>query len=637
MAQIITSLIDLPLELKAGVSGTVSVRMGRRLKLPLRLICRSPRPLTWATPQDLTLSYRWFNLEGGVMDVADIRTQVPQQTLQPNTSLTFTLDAMLPSIPGEYNLQVSLLLEQVHWACDVTDTGWTDVAVKVLPPIAWPEELKTSQAGKALRGAIVAAELRRNISAAEEASKTAILLENVPREDEDAHSTVQTAEQAGRAELDDEERDELMALVSKQQKQINELLTILHAKERRIEELETTAEAQPLPQSDERLSEALEALHADLRSVVKEQSSIRREFTQGPAMSEITTAVRQLTAWTETTRDLSKLAPIGDGVIQARDLLTLLTERTAELHSAMDTHVEELATLFSERSLEQRSAMDWQHKETLLKLDALLRRQMIHVPQVGLMLIRNFAGLLAVQDNDVQAIAYYSSGELPEPGTVAVVQQLLKEGDYVVDVGANVGAYTLLAARLVGPTGRVIAIEPTPSTVHALRTSIALNGLSNLVETHALALGRSDGEGELHCEATSGHNSLLPSASGGTESVAVEVKRGDTLLKQLRPALIKIDVEGWELDVLEGLGKLITGANGPSLVIEYSPEHVARRGMSRGEWLERLRGYGLAIWKIDDATGKLVSNPDKSVFGDESFNLFLARKLPSGLKHMVAS
>lgn len=144
----------------------------------------------------------------------------------------------------------------------------------------------------------------------------------------------------------------------------------------------------------------------------------------------------------------------------------------------------------------------------------------------------------------------------------------LKPGMTFVDVGANTGYFALVAARLVGPSGRVLAIEPEPENCERIRRNIALNGYEN-VEVVPVAVGDRTGEVELHLAHDHGHHSLLPASpdrDGRTMNVALH--RLDDLLAEhdvTRVDAIKIDVEGVEAAVIRGATTTIR--QNPALVI----------------------------------------------------------------------
>ena len=149
------------------------------------------------------------------------------------------------------------------------------------------------------------------------------------------------------------------------------------------------------------------------------------------------------------------------------------------------------------------------------------------------------------------------------------------------DVGANVGFFALLGARFVGPAGRVYAFEPAPESAEATRTNASLNGLANLSVVEK-AVGAAAGRDRLllvedlswsHLESLGSH----PRAQGALE---VEVVALDDLLRDGAiepPALVKIDVEGSELAVLEGMRETIERHRPPIVceLHETSEEFVA--------------------------------------------------------------
>jgi len=171
-----------------------------------------------------------------------------------------------------------------------------------------------------------------------------------------------------------------------------------------------------------------------------------------------------------------------------------------------------------------------------------------------------------------------------EPGTLRWIRDAVSPGDVFYDVGANIGVFALAAAHRTGPTGRVIAFEPHAATVEALLQNVALNGLGERIDVLSCAL---------HSE--SGHRSFLyrslAAASGLSQidatcdphgrdvaPVAHEIKAvaaADDLVADgtiARPDVVKIDVDGNELAVLEGMEGLLTGPGRPrSVQVEVNP------------------------------------------------------------------
>lgn len=139
----------------------------------------------------------------------------------------------------------------------------------------------------------------------------------------------------------------------------------------------------------------------------------------------------------------------------------------------------------------------------------------------------------------------------------------LKPGDVVYDVGANVGWFSLLAARKVGPQGSVFAFEPSLANAFYLRMNAATNGFANVIPVPA-AVGADDGWGRFSEE-----SSLEGHLSSDGESLVplVSLDRWPETVGSAPPALLKIDVEGAEGGVLRGMETLLRTAK-PALIIE---------------------------------------------------------------------
>jgi FkbM family methyltransferase len=152
---------------------------------------------------------------------------------------------------------------------------------------------------------------------------------------------------------------------------------------------------------------------------------------------------------------------------------------------------------------------------------------------------------------------------------------LLQPGGTFIDAGANMGDFTILAASLVGPTGRVLAFEPEPGSCRWLRKSIARNGYAN-VRLYEAALSDANGMALLHLGKASEWHSLLPGRHNRS-GVVVEVatRTLDSVLREIPacPAtVIKIDVEGAELQVLQGASATLAQNRNLVLMIDLHPQ-----------------------------------------------------------------
>jgi FkbM family methyltransferase len=171
----------------------------------------------------------------------------------------------------------------------------------------------------------------------------------------------------------------------------------------------------------------------------------------------------------------------------------------------------------------------------------------------------------------------------------------LQPGDTALDVGANVGAYALLFAQWVTPTGRVLAFEPAPDTFDALRRHAALNGVDGVLDARRVALSDGAGTASFAADGISGANRLRGAGEGGG-GMAVETASLDELCaaENLSPRLVKVDVEGAELAVLRGARETIRRmGDRMALFVELHPTTWKEMGIGRGEVAEEMRRQGL--------------------------------------------
>jgi FkbM family methyltransferase len=198
----------------------------------------------------------------------------------------------------------------------------------------------------------------------------------------------------------------------------------------------------------------------------------------------------------------------------------------------------------------------------------------------------------------------YFAGEEYEPATCAYLARYLFPGDVFVDVGANAGIMTILAAARVGAAGRVYAFEPNPAVVAELERHISVNGFGDRVRTLRFALSNADGRAALHVTPVmSGLSSIAaeaaPAASAlraSGQAIDVETRRFDGWMRAAgldRVDVMKIDVEGAEELVLAGMTDALTSGVIRRLVCELRPDGPAHELLRRfGYRPEPLESYG---------------------------------------------
>jgi FkbM family methyltransferase len=221
--------------------------------------------------------------------------------------------------------------------------------------------------------------------------------------------------------------------------------------------------------------------------------------------------------------------------------------------------------------------------------DPLLRTGPIavaHGPGRGLLL-----GPTGIGSGHVQAYGLVRG--LLEPAVQEALRREVAPGAVVWDVGANLGFFTLLAARL--GARRVEAFEPVAANAAAVRANAALNGLEDVVRVHEAAMGDVAGWAALHVveDASWSHLADRGDHAQTSSTVDVEVVTGDGVVATGRaeaPAVVKVDVEGSELAVLRGLRDVLAAAS-PVLVVETHETNA--------ELAALLGGLGYAVENLD--------------------------------------
>jgi len=197
-----------------------------------------------------------------------------------------------------------------------------------------------------------------------------------------------------------------------------------------------------------------------------------------------------------------------------------------------------------------------------------------------------------------------------EPNISGWIVRRLTHGDTFVDVGANLGWYSLLASHLVGPQGAVVAIEASKSVFDGLKHNVALNAATNIRLVHVAAW---DCEAELPLLCAppnrTGQSTLMESKAGGDDGQrgVVELVKALPLSAILSPQersrsrIIKVDVEGAEYQVLKGLvGCLADFPDTLEITMEIDPESLAEQGLDVDQFLRPLRAAGFNVYRFEN-------------------------------------
>ncbi len=193
------------------------------------------------------------------------------------------------------------------------------------------------------------------------------------------------------------------------------------------------------------------------------------------------------------------------------------------------------------------------------------------------------------------------------------VRRYLRPGDAVLDIGANIGVYTLLSASIIGPTGKIVAYEPNGESFERLLENIKINGLENRVDARRVAVGETRGSVKFHKKqdvsnriAHAGESAKEPDAFEEVPCVVL-----DEELRQTPFTLGKIDIEGAEMMAFRGATQMLREGNPPVWLMELKDRLLRPFGTSAREVADLLdqSGYQLATYEADRRELVLLDDP----------------------------
>ena len=216
----------------------------------------------------------------------------------------------------------------------------------------------------------------------------------------------------------------------------------------------------------------------------------------------------------------------------------------------------------------------------------------------------------------------------------AMARRLVRPGDRVVDAGANIGYVTALFSRWVGAAGRVYSFEPEPGTFDVLSSNVRRLNLAN-VSLFPCAVSSREGQGVLAIpEYAAGGENLYearvvdaPEGGRGVRTVSIRLGSLDALLADLDSlALVKLDVEGYELEAVQGAAGLIERFH-PALLIEVSGDPWSP-GTKAANLFELLKGWGYSPYRSEAGDWRKLAP------GDPALDVFfLAGSVPDPTAH----
>jgi FkbM family methyltransferase len=197
-------------------------------------------------------------------------------------------------------------------------------------------------------------------------------------------------------------------------------------------------------------------------------------------------------------------------------------------------------------------------------------------------------------------------GELYDVAEMGFLRRFLRRGDAFIDGGANIGTYSLLAAAVVGPEGRVDAFEPVPSACRRLRENVARNALDAVVHVHEAAVG--DDNGTVAMQSFADVSNRMATADEVDEKGIIDVRTvrlDDALPDGVQYSVAKLDLEGAERAAIRGAARHLAECNPPVLLLEATNSQLRRFGSTQAEVAEELGRLGYERCEYDEATSGL--------------------------------
>lgn len=219
-----------------------------------------------------------------------------------------------------------------------------------------------------------------------------------------------------------------------------------------------------------------------------------------------------------------------------------------------------------------------------------------------------------------------------EPFETSLLLSFLRTGDIFVDVGANIGYFSVLGASVVGEGGAVFAFEPDPANFQLLQASAALNALQGRISAVQAGLAAVNADGRLFLSEDNLGDHQIHCADPGRDSLPITLHNGSQYLrgKLQRLDLLKIDTQGSEYEVMLGLMPLLQELpRPPRIIIELTPLSLRQAGASGRALIELLATLGQPLWIIDHIEHRLAASSAhelaqwcddvEAVAGDEGF------------------
>ena len=272
------------------------------------------------------------------------------------------------------------------------------------------------------------------------------------------------------------------------------------------------------------------------------------------------------------------------------------------------------------RTLKQAYKIGWARTISafiLIILKNLITR-LQYLPKIAVVEVNRSRMLLFPEKGGIYADLFLHRRREPICTQYLMVGDVVRKGDVVLDIGANIGYYVLVEHKLVGDKGKIYAVEPVLNNFRMLEKNLELNNVTN-VSTYRLAMGEQNCNAEIYISKQSNLCRMKEFKSGdkivGTQDVLVETV--DTFLEDKQvPNFVRMDVEGYEYEIIKGMPHLLE--QNISLLIELHPLFLSEKIRELFEILEqnnfRVR---FAVFEEKTEENPIVRSLTRKVRGDK--------------------
>ena len=195
-----------------------------------------------------------------------------------------------------------------------------------------------------------------------------------------------------------------------------------------------------------------------------------------------------------------------------------------------------------------------------------------------------------------------------EPLTTRIFQKEINSGDTVLDIGAHIGYYTLISAKIIGESGKVFSFEANPANYAILKKNIEVNGYHNVTAIET-AISDFQGNAKLFFERSSNTRwSSIYNIHGEGKYIDVGVSTVDEILKDYTGSInfIKLDIEGAEMAALRGLTNILNKNREIKIVVEFRPSILIRAGIVPQEFLDYFATNGFQLFYADEVHDQIL-------------------------------